>query len=152
MTIPSSSPSRIVRESFDIDWDHHNALGEAGVQRLMDETEQKALATSARIGVTRPVVRARQWTLLCLPGEYPMYLCGPEAPRITCAMDVFTHVWHLTNPWARYIVTVDDQDDLDRRDKEWMADLVAKARAEGVESLSPQWAPNVIEMVRREMG
>lgn len=79
-----------------------------------------------------------------------MYLCGPNAPRILTACDVFEKVWHLYNPWAQFVVTVYCQDDLDRRDKEWMDGLVAKARKLGLEAVQKEggWAPNVMARVK----
>lgn len=143
----------LIRECAVLDYTQHELLGPKGVQRLMDTVEEKAWAVAKQVGIERVMVRAKRWDpdVVCGFTDYPMYLCGPDAPRITCAADVFRHVWHLDNPRARYEIVLEDQDLWDQKEREWMDQLVAQARAQGLKSLSPQWAPNVIEMVRAAM-
>lgn len=112
------SPPRVAREIAVLDYDRYTQLGNAGVAALMQEVEDKALASATNIGITRPFI-TKAWDLYA-PGDgydYPMYLCGPGAPRIATPMDVFTHVWHLDNPYAQYTVVVRCQDYLDSLDK-----------------------------------
>jgi hypothetical protein len=142
----------LIRESAVLDEEQYVLLGSAGAKRLMAQVERKARATAKRVGINRVVVRAKQWDLdVVCPTDYPMYLCGPNAPRLTCAADVFNHVYHLDNPLARYTVVLEDKRLHDQKEREWMDGLVAQARAQGLDSLSERWAPNVIEKVRRAM-
>lgn len=143
----------LIRETASIDYAAYTRLGKAGVRRLMAGVEAKARAMAKQVGIKRVVVRAKGWDLdvPCVPTDYPMYLCGPGAPRIKTAADVFTHVWHLDNPWACYEVVLEDKLLYDQKEREWMARLVAQARAEGIDSLRKMWAPNVIAMVKRAM-
>lgn len=144
----------LIRTSHSIDHARYVELGAKGVARLMADVETEAMATAARVGITRVKVRTKRWDLDvgCVFTDYPMYLCGPGAARIETAEDVFRHVWHLDNPWAKYEIVVEDQDLFDAKEAEWMARLVAQAREKGLDSLVPQWAPNVVEMVKRAMA
>ena len=77
--------------------------------RIEREVEAKAFATAARLGVKRPVVRMKGWDLDGLgPLEYPMFLLGPDAPRLRTAADCLAYA-----SAARYQVLLDDQDYLD---------------------------------------
>jgi hypothetical protein len=143
----------LIREYAVIDEMEYDRLGKAGVRKLMADVEAKARAVAKRVGIKRIKVRAKRWDLdvLCGFTDYPMYLCGPDAPRIETAADVFKHVWHLNNPRARYECVLEDKALFDQKRREWLDGLVAQARAEGIDSLRETWAPNVIAMVKRRM-
>jgi hypothetical protein len=128
MTVPTTEP-RIVRNIALLDRARHDTLGATGVVNLEIATEAKARAMAETIGITRPFVM-RSWDLHVTNAlaDYPMYLLGPDAPRIQTAADVFNHVWHLENPIAQFTVTVRCQDELDEADRRWWERNVAKAR------------------------
>lgn len=84
------------------------------IAQMVADTDSRAFAIAARCEITRPTVRARSYDLdyICGFTDYPMYLCGPNAPRITSFETAFAADYR-DNPVARYSITIDDQDYLD---------------------------------------
>jgi hypothetical protein len=152
MTNVASPYPDIIRESCEADWRTYERYGKKWADALVAETDARAFAIVKRLGIARPSVRGRVYDLkyICDFTDRPMYLMGPNAPRITSFKTAF-EADYRDNPIASYTIVIDDQDHLDILDREWMAGLVAQARKKGIKSLSPQWAVNVIARVKREM-
>lgn len=117
-TLGYPSPPRIVRETLEVDYAQYRRLGAAGMKEIQDGLLRKALRIAKdQLGIIRPHVT----TMWCLATHgddtYPMYLCGPDAPRSDTPESIFANVWHLENPWAQYTVVVRDQDYLDALDR-----------------------------------
>ena len=110
---PSAYP-RVVRETFEVDYERYCSLGATGIKALQEETIAKAVKIAKeQLNIVRPHVTTT-WALSTHgDGGYPMYLCGPGAPRSDTPEAIFNNVWHLDNPRARFQVVVRDQDYLD---------------------------------------
>ncbi len=145
------APYRIVRERGSMTRRQYEEVGKAGADALEVEVMAKARAMAARIGITRPVVRWARWDLdtICAFTDYPMYLTGPNAPRLETCADCLMHY-----PAARYDVCIEDQEDIDREREEWMGRLVASAREMGMEAFRREsgWAANVLDEVEWRMA
>jgi hypothetical protein len=116
--IANSPYPRIVRETFEVDYERYCALGATGMKTLQEETIAKALRIAKeQLGITRPHISTLWGLATYCDDTYPMYLCGPGAPRSDTPMAIFNNVWHLENPRARFQVVIRDRDVLDELDR-----------------------------------
>lgn len=112
MNDPSRPFPRIVREIACITHEEWLRLGATGVAALEKRVTEDALSLArTQLGITNPLLTTF-WDLHAVPpANYPMYLCGPNAPEIRSPEDVFTKVWHLDNPLAQFTAIVRDADE-----------------------------------------
>ena len=116
MNVNSPYP-RVVRETFEVDYERYCSLGATGIEGMKEATIAKALRIAKeQLGITRPHI-STMWGLATHGGDYPMYLCGPGAPRNDTPEAIFKNVWHLDNPRARFQVVIRDRDVLDELDR-----------------------------------
>jgi len=148
---PSLPYPHVIRETCTVSWSYWRDH-KAECKQMVKDTDARAFAMAKQLGIKRVSVRGRNYDLeyFCRFTDYPMYLLGPGVPQITSFKTAFAADYR-DNPVARYQIVLDNQDHLDRLDKEWMDGLVTQARAKGLESLNPYWAPNVIARVRRAL-
>lgn len=118
----------------------HEADPDGAVAVLVKEVHERALATAALIGITRPSVTS-SWDLhfTCSFADYPMRLLGPGAPQIKTWRDCFRHDYR-DNPQARYAVVIRDQDEEDASLAAWKAEQVQRAAVKPttITALPPQ--------------
>lgn len=140
-----------IQRSFTVTWsywkDHKDEIN-----REVKKTDTVAFAAAKALGIARPSVRGRYYDLhyICDFTDRPMYLMGPNAPKITSFKTAFAADCR-DNPEASYSISIDDQDYLDWHDELWMRGLVEQAKKKGLASLRENWAQNVIDKVKKRM-
>ena len=144
-----SAPRKLIRQSGVISADTYYGKGglngKAAVEALVAEVDAKAREIAALHGIKRLHVTTN-WGLYVVCGftDYPMYLCGPGAPQIRTAADVFKHVWHLENPHAEYTVVIRCQDEVDADDIRFYEERADQLAAKGEAAFLKQWTSNVL--------
>lgn len=100
-----------VRHSWSFSSRYAHEKGDAWIEAEIVRQHAIALSLAEQVGITQPEVRTLfDLDVACNFTDYPMYLCGPGAPRIEGWRDVFKHVWHLDNPICKHTVIVRDRE------------------------------------------